>query len=251
VKDQRWRGLAAPTLGGRNVAGPRAAGVAPTGPFQRFAERGSSVESAVPWLLLDNPEMPHVGTFDIDLSLDAEVLGDGKYATLVESLLRAGYEQRKDLKRFQLVRRVPAADGSPPIDVLVDFLMPRHAEILKNIPPLVQDFAVQRADGADLALRFYQLVAIDGPMPDGGRNRVEVAVASIPALLAMKGYAINGRHKQKDAYDIYYCIRNYEGGAKALAKACRPLLDVKEGAAGYAWTRLRPMSSFITSLLPP
>jgi len=205
----------------------------------------------VPWLLLDNPEMPHVDTFDIDLSLDAEVLGDGKYATLVESLLLAGYEQRKDLKRFQLVRRVPAADGSPPIDVLVDFLMPRHAEILKNIPPLVQDFAVQRADGADLALRFYQLVAIDGPMPDGGRNRVEVAVASIPALLAMKGYAINGRHKQKDAYDIYYCIRNYEGGAKALAKACRPLLDVKEGAAGYAWTRLRPMSSFITSLLPP
>ena len=32
---------------------------------------------------------------------------------------------------------------------------------------------------------------------------------SIPALLAMKGHAVNGRYKQKDAYDIYYCIRNY------------------------------------------
>lgn len=64
----------------------------------------------------------------------------------------------------------------------------------------MHDFAVQRADGADLALRFYQMVAIDGPMPDGGENRVEIAVASIPALLAMKGFAIHGRHKQKDAF---------------------------------------------------
>ena len=67
--------------------------------------------------------------------------------------------------------------------------MPRDAMIAKNTPPLVADFAVQRADGADLALRFYQLVAIDGDMPDGGRSRVQIAVASIPALLTMKGYA--------------------------------------------------------------
>ncbi|MEX5669207.1 hypothetical protein ABFV57_30530, partial [Pseudomonas neuropathica] len=78
--------------------------------------------------------------------------------------------------------------------------MPRDAEIIQNKPPILNDFAVQRADGADLAMRFYQMVAIEGPMPTGGKNRVEVAVCSIPALLAMKGYALNGRHKQKDAY---------------------------------------------------
>lgn len=193
------------------------------------------IGGAVPWLLLDNPEMRHVGTFDVDLSLDAESLGDGEYASLVEALMGAGYEQREPRRRFQLVRRVPAVeDGEPPIDVYVDFLMPRDAEIVKNVPPLVHDFAVQRADGADLALRFYQLVAIDGPMPDGGQNRVEIAVASIPALLAMKGFAIHGRHKQKDAYDIYYCVRNFEGGAAVLAEACLPLLAVKEGAEGFA-----------------
>ncbi|MGA8616969.1 MAG: hypothetical protein WB660_00400, partial [Candidatus Sulfotelmatobacter sp.] len=63
--------------------------------------------------------------------------------------------------------------------------MPRDAEIVKNNPPLLDNFAVQRADGADLALRFYQMVAFDGPMPAGGTNRVEIAVCSIPALLAM------------------------------------------------------------------
>lgn len=45
--------------------------------------------------------------------------------------------------------------------------MPRDAEIVKNDPPLINDFAVQRADGADLAMRFYHLVAVAGPMPDG------------------------------------------------------------------------------------
>ena len=94
---------------------------------------------------------------------------------------------------------------------------------------------MQRADGADLAVRFYQLVAISGTMPAGGMNRVEIAVCSIPALLAMKGHAIEGRYKQKDAYDIYYCIRNYPGGPEVLAEACRPLLDHASGAAGYGF----------------
>jgi hypothetical protein len=199
-----------------------------------FEGRFAVIGGAVPWLLLDNEEMPHVGSMDVDLSLDAEALGDGEYAMLVEALMGQGYEQRKGLRRFQLVRRVPVSDDGPPIDVIVDFLMPRDAEIVKSNPPLVAGFAVQRADGADLALRFYQLVAVDGPMPDGGRNKVEIAVCTIPALIAMKGYALRGRLKQKDAYDIYYSIRNYPGGIDALAEACLAVLGHESGRRGYA-----------------
>jgi hypothetical protein len=32
------------------------------------------IGGAVPWLLLDQEEMPHVGTLDVDLGLDAEAL---------------------------------------------------------------------------------------------------------------------------------------------------------------------------------
>lgn len=153
-----------------------------------FKGKFAIVGGAVPWLLLGKTDdMPHVGTMDVDLGLDAEALGDGQYATLVDALRQHGYEKRRTLRRFQLVREVPAMDDGPPIDVIVDFLMPRDAEIVKNVPPLISDFAVQRADGTDLALRFYQMVAIAGPMPTGGTNRVEIAVCSIPALLAMKG----------------------------------------------------------------
>jgi len=200
-----------------------------------FKGKFAVVGGAVPWLLLNNEDMPHVGSLDVDLSLDAEALGDGEYVTLIDALKGHGYDQRKELRRFQLVRKVPAKDGGAPIDIIVDFLMPRDAEIVKNNPPLLNNFAVQRADGADLALRFYQMVAIDGPVPAGGTNRVEIAVCSIPALLAMKGHALRRRHKQKDAYVIYYCIRNYPDGISALAEACRPILDRPKGEEGYRY----------------
>ncbi|VAW81438.1 hypothetical protein MNBD_GAMMA14-158 [hydrothermal vent metagenome] len=42
-----------------------------------------------------------------------------------------------------------------------------------------------------------------------------------------------GRDKQKDAYDIWFCIRNYEGGMDALAEACKPLLAEEEARVAY------------------
>lgn len=112
-----------------------------------FQGKFALIGGAVPWLLLSESDMSHIGTVDVDLSLDAEALGDGEYARLVESLQVRGYNQGNDLSRFHLVRTVPARDGGAEIDVIVDFLMPRGAEIGKNTPPLVSEFAVQRADG--------------------------------------------------------------------------------------------------------
>ena len=147
-----------------------------------FEGKFAVIGGAVPWLLLNTTEMPHVGTADVDLALHAEALGDGEYARLVEMLQRQGYRQEPDLRRFQLARTVPANDGG---------------------------------------------------MPDGGRNRVSIAVAEIPALLAMKGYAIAKRQKPKDAYDIYYCVRNYPGGVDGLVSATTPCLKVEAARMGY------------------
>jgi hypothetical protein len=198
-----------------------------------FQGKFAVIGGAVPWLLLENEHMPHVGTLDVDIGLHAEALGDGEYATLIGALQGHGYAQREGLRRFQLIRQVPVRDGGDAIDVIVDFLMPRDANIVRNVPPLISDFAVQRADGADLATRFHQLVAVAGSVPNGGSNRVEIAVCSIPALLAMKGYAMAGRYKQKDAYDIYYCVRNHPDGIEALAKECLPLLKHESRTRGF------------------
>lgn len=198
-----------------------------------FDGKFAIIGGAVPWLLLAADDMRHVGTLDVDIMLHAEALGDQEYVRLVEVLMGNGYHQSNNMRRFQLVREVPAEDAGTPIKVIVDFLMPRDAVIEKNVPPVIADFAVQRADGADLAIRYPQLIAIEGTMPGGGVNRVKIAVASIPALLGMKGHALLKRMKRKDAYDVYYCVRNYPGGPEALADAARPLLEDSTAAEGF------------------
>ena len=62
------------------------------------------------------------------------------------------------LRRFQLVRTIAARDDWPSIDIIVVFLMPRVAKIAKNAPPFVDDFAVQRAHGAELALEHRDTI---------------------------------------------------------------------------------------------
>lgn len=191
------------------------------------------VGGSVPWLLLDQEAMPHVGTQDLDLDLDPEALSDGEYSLLVEALLENGYEQSEALARFQLQREIDLQDGEKPVKVIVDFLMPRDAVVSKKGPKLIEGFAVQKADGADLGVTYHEVIEVVGTMPTGGTNRVRIAVCTIPAFLAMKGHALDGRKKEKDAYDVYYAIRNFPGGAPAIAEACRPLLDEASGIAGY------------------
>jgi hypothetical protein len=174
------------------------------------------VGGLIPWLLQNDEDMPHVGTLDIDLGLDPSALADGEYANLIELLQGHGYRQRDDLKPFQLVRELPQEDGSSPIEVVIDFLMQRNVKVVKNRPPLVEDFRVQEVNGADLAIRLAEDFRLNGTMPGGGTNTVTISVCSIPAFLA-----------------IYYVIRNYRDGIPALAEACRPVLNDLEGLEGY------------------
>lgn len=190
-----------------------------------FRDRFVIIGGAVPWLHFPAAEPPHVGTLDVDLSLDAEALSDEDYTGLVAALAAAGYERGvAGLRPFQLRRQVPQAGGGS-VAVLVDLLMPRDVRLRKNTPPLLAGFAVQRADGAGVAMKQFVELRLTGRMPDGRPNEVELRIASIPAFLVMKGYALVGRDKRKDAYDIYFAIRQFVGGPAALAAACRPLLE--------------------------
>jgi len=42
-------------------------------------------------------------------------------------------------------------------------------------------------------------------------------VASVADFLVMKAYAMDGRDKPKDAYDICYCLEQFPGGMEKLA----------------------------------
>lgn len=167
------------------------------------------IGGSVPSLLLPKAEPSHIGSLDIDLDLDPEKLSEHGYAELIEKFAAAGYERNVEgLKPFQLRRTVDLKDGGEPIAVIVDLLMPKGAKTKKNRPQLVEGLRVQEVDGGSIALRHSLKLMIAGTMPDGRKNEVEMLVASIPALLVMKGFALVQRDKKKDAYDIYYSSGN-------------------------------------------
>lgn len=154
-----------------------------------FKGKFAVLGGAVSWLSLTEVDMLHCGTVKEDLRLEPSSLGDGEYVRLVEALRKLGYHQRDDRRPFQLVRTVPARDSAPDIEIVIDFLMPRDAQIAQNSPPFLNQIAVQRADGAEIALMFNKVVAIEDEMPGCGVNLVRIAVASILAFRPMKGYA--------------------------------------------------------------
>jgi hypothetical protein len=192
------------------------------------------VGGSVPSLLFRNAMPAHIGTLDIDLDLNPEALGDYDYAELVQELENHDYERNVEgLKPFQLRRIIDLKDGARPVPIIIDLLMPKDAKVKEHKPQLIDGLTVQRIDGGSYALKHYQEISIDGYMPDGRPNKVKVLVATPSALLIMKGYALVGRDKKKDAYDIWFCIRNFEAGIEALADDCRPLMDEDEARQAF------------------
>jgi hypothetical protein len=68
-----------------------------------FKGKFAMIGGAVPWLLLENDDMPPVGTLDVGLGLDAEALRDGEYAGAAcrwcgsgDDLLQDGGDRRPD-----------------------------------------------------------------------------------------------------------------------------------------------------------
>lgn len=231
-----------------------------------YLDRLVVIGGSVPTLLLEGAEMPHVGTLDIDLTLDAEALReDDEYARMIELLEESGYVRNvgggaPDLRPFQLQRRVDLQDGGPAVDVVIDLLMPRGAQLTKHRPPLVPALRVQEIDGGRLALDRTVEYRIQGRTPEGWTDQARLRVVSVPAFLALKGNALGRRRKQKDAYDVYYVIRNYPEGLNALVEACRDLLS--DTLAGDAFRQIAEkfetaesygpgtVSTFLRSRLP-
>ncbi len=92
----------------------------------------------------------------------------------------------------------------------------------------------RKARGCDLAFEDVQQVKLEGTLPGGGKDSVIVRVAGIVPFIIMKGMALADRMKEKDAWDIHFCVTHFPGGIDALADAFRPHLGnklVQEGLA--------------------
>jgi hypothetical protein len=188
-----------------------------------FREQLVVVGGWVPVLLLAGVREAHVGTLDIDLAVDFQRLPEASYTTLLRALTSRGY--RQDARQpFRFFRDVPAL-GRAPIVVEVDLLAGEYGGTGSgHRTQPAQDTRARKARGCDLVFADPRVVTVEGELPGGGRLVVTCRVAAIVPWLVMKGMALADRLKEKDAYDIYYCVDVYPGGAIHLAEEFRPHL---------------------------
>ena len=184
----------------------------------------------VPQLILPAQPLKHVGSIDVDLAFNHRNLQDAGYATIQKLLLARGYEQ--DHRQPFIFHRTVNVGGNP-IKVQVDFLAGEYAGTGKaHRTQQVQDGRARKARGCDLAFDLFVETEIRGELPGGGADQSMVRVSSVIAFLVMKGMALHDRLKEKDAWDIYFTLTNYQGGLDALAVEIQPHIDhglVQEG----------------------
>lgn len=187
------------------------------------------VGGSVPSLILDQSKQAHIGTIDIDIALDQKTIQEIGYRSIMRLLLQRGYVIGDQPFIFYRTIQVSGQE----VKVEVDFLAGEYGGTgKKHRTQVVQDMHPRKARACDLAFQDPILITIEGELPDGGKDRAMIKVASIVPFLMMKAQALNGRLKEKDAYDIYYCLTNFQGGLDALAEAFHQFSDhplVREG----------------------
>lgn len=183
----------------------------------------------VPELLFSNAAEQHVGSLDVDLALDHRTLQEVGYRSIMALLLARGYQP--GAQPFIFYRTVIIGDQV--FQVEVDFLTSEYGGTSKkHRTQLVQDMRPRKTHGCDLAFVTPVEIRLKGALPGGAADDTPVRVAGIVPFIIMKAFALDDRLKEKDAYDIYYCLKYYRAGLDRLIEDFRPYLQnslVKEG----------------------
>jgi hypothetical protein len=188
----------------------------------------------VPSLLIPDESLPkqedaHVGTMDLDLGLSLALLNANRYEDLTLRLRRAGFEpdvnEAGNLTfqrwKFQL---------TPDLKVTVDFVIPPSLDEDKGgeLRHIEDDFAAVITPGLHLAFRDRQKIRLTGKTLMGEKASRDVWVCGPGAFLVLKTLAFAKRGENKDAYDLYFVIRNYGGGVDDVYERLEPLLNEAE-----------------------
>lgn len=165
----------------------------------------------------------HVGTMDLDVGLTMAVLDEGLYRALTERLRRAGFSMDVN-EQGKPTRQRWKIEGAQ--SVTVDFLIQPSLPTdrggrLRNIEP---DFAAIIAPGLHLAFRDRLKIELSGKTIVGEEAIRQVWVCGPGAYVVLKALAFHSRGENKDAYDLFYVIRNFGSGPADVARTLRLLL---------------------------
>lgn len=202
----------------------RALGTLMRGIGQPWRRKVCLVGGLVPLYLVrgDGYDQPtHVGSTDVDvaLRLAVEADDDGAYTTLETNLKRNGFD-RVDGSSWRWATQV---DGEIVVlELLGDAETAAPGTVFrpKVKPPAgAGSVGLLCVRGTDLVFRDPLPVNRDILLLDGARSQVGFQVANLTSFTALKADAYLDRRKPKDAYDLVYVLRWWDGGPQAAAAA--------------------------------
>ena len=212
----------------------------------------------MPTLLWSQASQPHVGSLDVDLAVHPELVRQHGAQPLRERLLPKGYIKGRHAFQFIRVITLNNRQHRVRVDILTSGQASGPWEQELADPELASQIKIP---GVELAFRNNRkLESLPGPSPDEPPPAGALAVAEVVAFLVMKANAVAGRTKNKDGYDIWYCLRHYPGGLEALARAFEPFGHdplVREGLdwlgrkfAGPRWRPTKMVAAFLEETDP-
>jgi len=179
---------------------------------------------------------PHIGTMDLDVGLAAALLDQGRYRPLVERFRRAGFAQDRNVQgnltrqRWKIERA-----GKVTVDFLIQPTLPAdRGGKLRNIEP---DFAAIIAPGLHLAFEDRQRVTLSGQTVIGEDATRDIWVCGPGAFIVLKSLAFDLRGENKDAYDLFYVVRNYGSGIEDVVEHLRPLSEDRFAVEAFSILR--------------
>lgn len=171
----------------------------------------------VPKYLAPSAEERHIGSIDVDLALDHRGFDEPGYQTLHKLLETHSY--CLDAEQPFIYRRIVVIDDNE-ITVQVDLLSGEYGGTgRRRRTQKIQDLRPRKARGADMAFDDPVHVKIVGELPGGAKDTATIRIAGIVPFIVMKTMAMRDRLKQKDPYDIYYCLKYFPGGIEEVAEA--------------------------------
>ncbi len=187
------------------------------------------VGGVVPSLIIDQEALDegvqmHVGTLDLDIGLSLAILDEQHYQEITERLRNADFEPDTNEKGNPTPQRWCRKDMK---NIKVDFLISPTSEADKGgrIKHLENDFAALIAPGLETAFEDVITVTIDGTTLIGEKLERDIQVCGPGAFVLLKSLAFKNRGENKDAYDLYYVIRNYGRDMSEVANRFANLPD--------------------------
>lgn len=189
--------------------------------FSEYSDDIRIVGGWVPDLMF--PGRDHVGSVDVDILINHLTLEDSGYLTMSKILLKNGYTEHPE-KYFSFIKTLMIKGEEYTVDV--DILAGIYGGTsIKKRSQHVQGIRALKATGGNFAFEFPpQKIKVEAERIDGALDSAVINVVAVVPYLIMKTVAM-GRGKSKDAYDIYFVVKNYVGGIESLAKEFAPVRD--------------------------